>query len=66
MGFALLQFLLTLGGAAGPLLIGIVSDLVGSLAWAMLALLPPLFLCLFVLRRTADYYEEDAAAALRG
>ena len=32
----------------------------------MLALLPPLFLCLFVLRRTADFYEEDAAAALRG
>ena len=26
MGFALLQFLLTLGGAAGPLLIGVVSD----------------------------------------
>jgi len=66
MGFALLQFLLTLGGAAGPLLIGVVSDLVGSLALAMLALLPPLFLCLFVLRRTADFYEEDAAAALRG
>ncbi len=66
MGFALLQFLLTLGGAAGPLLIGVVSDLVGSLALAMLALLPPLFLCLVVLRRTADYYEEDAAAALRG
>lgn len=66
MGFALLQFLLTLGGAAGPLLIGVTSDLVGSLSLAMLALLPPLFLCLFVLRRTADFYEDDAAAALRG
>lgn len=65
MGFALLQFLLTLGGAVGPLLIGITSDLVGSLAWAMLALLPPLFLCLVVLRRSADGYEEDAERARR-
>ena len=66
MGFALLQFLLTLGGALGPLLIGVVSDLTGSLAIAMLALLPPLFACLVVLRRTADYYEADAARALVG
>lgn len=65
MGFALLQFLLTLGGAVGPLLIGVVSDLVGSLALAMLALLPPLFCCLLVLRRVADTYEADAEAALR-
>ena len=33
LGFAVLQFLMTLGGAAGPLLVGIVSDAVGSLAW---------------------------------
>ncbi len=58
----LLQFLLTLGGAVGPLLIGVVSDLVGSLALAMLALLPPLFACLVVLQRTAQHYEADAAA----
>lgn len=63
MGFALLQFLLTLGGALGPLVIGVTSDLVGNLAWAMLALLPPLFACLMVLRSAADGYEDDAARA---
>ena len=40
LGFALLQFLMTLGGAAGPLLVGIVSDAVGSLRLAMLACCP--------------------------
>ncbi len=65
MGFALLQFLLTLGGAVGPLLIGVVSDVVGSLSLAMLALLPPLFACLVVLHRTVEHYEGDAAKALQ-
>ena len=62
LGFALLQFLMTLGGAAGPLLVGVVSDAVGSLRLALLALLPPLFLTLVVLHRTTTrYYDEDAA-----
>jgi predicted MFS family arabinose efflux permease len=66
LGFALLQFLMTLGGAAGPLLVGIVSDAVGDLGLAMLALLPPLFVTLVVLRRTTRYYDEDAQRALAG
>lgn len=66
MGFALLQFLLALGGAAGPAVIGAVSDLTGTLRIGMLALLPALIACLIVLRRTTPYYEDDAAAALRG
>ena len=65
LGFALLQFLMTLGGAAGPLLVGVVSDAVGSLPLALLALLPPLFLTLVVLHRTTGHYDEDAARALR-
>lgn len=64
LGFAVLQFLTTLGGAAGPLLIGIVSDAVGDLSLAMLALLPPLFIAVFVLYRTAPHYDDDARAAL--
>ncbi|MGB0100768.1 MAG: MFS transporter [Nocardioides sp.] len=66
LGFALLQFLMTLGGAAGPLLVGITSDAVGSLSLAMLALLPPLFITLVVLKRTTKYYDADAEAALAG
>lgn len=66
LGFALVQFLTTLGGAAGPLLIGITSDLVGSLAFAMLALLPPMFASLVVLHRTCSAYDEDARRALVG
>ncbi len=66
LGFAVLQFLTTLGGAAGPLMIGIVSDAVGSLSLAMLALLPPLFVTLVVLKRTTPYYDEDAQRALVG
>ena len=66
LGFAVLQFLTTLGGAAGPLLIGIVSDAVGDLSLAMLALLPPLFIAVFVLYRTSPHYDDDARAALTG
>lgn len=66
LGFALLQLLTTLGGAAGPLLVGITSDAVGSLGLAMLVLLPPLFITLVVLKRTTQYYDEDARRALSG
>lgn len=66
LGFALLQFLMTLGGAAGPLLVGITSDAVGSLRLAMLVLLPPLFVTLVVLKRTTRFYDDDARRALAG
>ena len=57
---------MTLGGAAGPLLVGITSDAVGSLRLAMLVLLPPLFVTLVVLRRTTRFYDDDARRALAG
>jgi len=56
----------TLGGAAGPLLIGLTSDAVGSLTLAMLALLPPMFVTLIVLKRTTRFYDDDARRALAG
>lgn len=66
VGFAVLQFVTTLGGAAGPLLIGLTSDAVGSLTLAMLALLPPMFITLVVLKRTTRFYDDDARRALAG
>lgn len=64
VGFAVLQFATTLGGAVGPLLIGLASDAVGSLTIAMMALLPPMFITLLVLRRAARWYDEDVQRAL--
>ena len=55
MGFAVLTFLVTIGGSIGPLLIGFVSTRLAdifdlskadSLQYAMLTLLPPLFICI--------------------
>ncbi|QWF20882.1 MFS transporter [Nocardioides sp. LMS-CY] len=64
LGFAVLQFVTTLGGAAGPLLIGLISDAVGSLRIALLALIPPLFVAIVLLQRTGRHYDEDARRAL--
>lgn len=73
MGFAVLTFLVTLGGSAGPLLIGVVSDSIASgfdlspaasLQYAMLILLPPLFICIGVALRIRNTYDDDAAKAL--
>ncbi|KHL15781.1 sugar phosphate permease [Mumia flava] len=66
IGFALVQFLLTLGGAVGPLLIGAVSDATGSINTAFLALVPPLFASVLVLRFAATSYDSDAERALAG
>ncbi|MGH1564991.1 MFS transporter [Mumia sp. DW29H23] len=66
LGFALVQFLLTLGGAGGPLLIGVVSDVTGSINTAFLALVPPLFASVLVLRWAAATYDDDAAKTLSG
>ncbi|WP_166140133.1 MFS transporter [Nocardioides ochotonae] len=70
MGFALLTFLVTLGGAVGPLLIGVTSDLIGStsydgepLALAMLVLVPAMFAAVLALLWIRDTFEDDAAAA---
>ncbi|WP_300678020.1 MFS transporter [Nocardioides sp.] len=63
MGFAVLQFLTTLGGAFGPFLIGLTSDLLDSLPLAMLVLLPPLFACVVILRAARKTFDADVAAA---
>lgn len=73
MGFAVLTFLVTLGGSAGPLLIGATSTWLAnqfdlskadSLQYAMLILLPPLFLCIGVAARIRHTYDDDAARAM--
>ncbi|HTW14520.1 MAG TPA: MFS transporter [Nocardioides sp.] len=73
MGFAVLTFLVTLGGSAGPLLIGVVSTLLGdtfdldkaaSLQYAMLILLPPVFICIGMAAKIRHTYDDDAAKAL--
>ncbi|GGD25076.1 hypothetical protein [Nocardioides daphniae] len=63
LGFAVLTFLVTLGGSVGPLLIGIAADIVG-LQYAMFMLLPPLFLCIWVALRIRNTYDDAAAKAL--
>ncbi|WP_106399298.1 MFS transporter [Actinocorallia populi] len=70
MGFALLTFLITLGGALGPFLIGLTSDLIKStgyggepLALAMLVLVPAMFLAVLALLRIRGTFEDDAREA---
>jgi MFS family permease len=65
MGFAVLQFLITLGGAAGPLLVGAASDLTGSLRGAFTVLLLPLLAGTLVTFGGRRHYDTDADAALR-
>ncbi len=73
MGFAVLTFLVTLGGSVGPLLIGWTSTFLkgqfdlssaDSLQFAMLILLPPLFICIGVALKIRNTYDDDAARAL--
>jgi MFS family permease len=64
IGFALLQFLLVLGGALGPLLVGAASDLTGSLATAWYALLVPMLVGALILMRARHHQEADTARAL--
>ncbi|TYL46048.1 MFS transporter [Nocardioides sp. BGMRC 2183] len=65
MGFALLQFLTTLGGAFGPLLVGAMSDTVGSIQIGMLVLLPPIFVSALILWSVRHAYAADAAPGRR-
>jgi MFS family permease len=64
MGFAVLQFLVTGGGALGPWLIGEVSDATGSLRWAYAAVIIPLLIGSVIVLRAWRTYESDAALAL--
>lgn len=62
-GFAMFGFLLTLGGALGPLVIGGISEVTGSLQLAILvAVLPALPGSLVVLRGRSTFAADTAAA----
>ncbi|WP_194819889.1 MFS transporter [Nocardia sp. XZ_19_385] len=70
MGFALLTFLVTVGGALGPFVVGLTSDLVGATSYggeplvpAMFTLVPAIFVSVVALLRISDRYEIDARAA---
>lgn len=63
MGFALLQFLTTLGGAFGPLLVGAASDGFDSIRVGMLFLLPPMFCSVVILWSVRNSYERDLGKA---
>ncbi|MBB4749971.1 MFS transporter [Actinoplanes lobatus] len=64
LGFAVLQMLVTLGGALGPWLIGLASDASGSLRWAYTVVLLPLIIGSLIVLRGQRTYRQDAAAAL--
>ncbi|GAA3203434.1 MFS transporter [Actinocorallia longicatena] len=64
LGFAVLQFLVTLGGSAGPLLVGAASDLTGSLRGAFAVLLVPLVVGTLVTFGGRRHYDADAERAL--
>jgi MFS family permease len=66
LGFAVLQMLVTLGGALGPWLIGLASDSTGSLRWAYTVVLLPLVAGSLIVLGGQRTYRSDAAAALGG
>ncbi|MEV1003957.1 MFS transporter [Nonomuraea sp. NPDC050202] len=64
VGFAVLQFLLTVGAAFGPLIVGLTSDATGSLLVAMYALIVPMVLGGLVVLTSRGSYEREAARVL--
>ncbi|WP_052423879.1 MFS transporter [Nonomuraea candida] len=64
VGFAVLQFLLTVGVAFGPLIVGMTSDATGSLLVAMYALIVPMVLGGLVVLASRGSYEREAARVL--
>jgi MFS family permease len=65
-GFALFTFLLTLGGALGPLVVGGVSDVTGSLGLALaISVLPTLPGAVVVLRARGSVAADVVAARAR-
>ncbi|BEL04828.1 MFS transporter [Actinoplanes sichuanensis] len=66
LGFAVLQMLVTLGGALGPWLIGLASDSTGSLRWAYTVVLLPLVIGSLIVLNGQRTYPTDAATALTG
>lgn len=64
MAFSAVQFLVALGSAAGPPLVGATSDAVGSLRPAMAVLVVPLALAGEWVRRGSHRFDGDAEAVL--
>ncbi|MEU8003038.1 MFS transporter [Catellatospora sp. NPDC049111] len=64
LGFAVLQSVITLGGALGPWLIGEASDATGSLRLAYAVVIAPLVVGSLIVLRAWRGYDADAAAAL--
>lgn len=65
-GFAVFGFLLALGSAAGPLVIGAVSEISGSLRVAMVLAVLPAIPGAFVVLRGRHTFAADAIAARAG
>ncbi len=64
VGFALLNFMVALGVAFGPLMVGALSDLYGSLDLALATLSAPVFIGALIVLRARSSYEADARAVL--
>lgn len=64
VGFALMNFMVALGGAFGPFLVGALSDALGSLAHALAVLAAPMVLGSLIVLRARTSYEDDARAVL--
>ncbi|NUS04119.1 MAG: MFS transporter, partial [Nonomuraea sp.] len=64
VGFAVLQLLLTVGLAFGPLIVGMTSDATGSLLLAMYALIVPMIIGGLVVLASRGSYEREAARVL--
>jgi MFS family permease len=63
-GFAVLQLMLTGGGAFGSLLVGIASDQMGSLRSGMYLLIAPMVIGGLITLASRDSYERDAQKVL--
>ncbi|GLW06894.1 MFS transporter [Microtetraspora sp. NBRC 13810] len=64
LAFAVLQLLMTLGTAFGPLVVGIASDASGSLLTAMYVLIVPMFLGGVLTLTARASFERDSARVL--
>lgn len=64
LGFGFLQVLSTVGGAIGPLAVGIVSDQTGSLVTGMIVLTVPMVISGLVTLSARSSYERDAQKVL--
>lgn len=64
VGFAVLTFLVTLGGAFGPLLIGVVSDRTGSLTLGMEATVVPMLLAGVLVLRARRFVDAETEGVL--